>query len=195
MIGSQTRKMTPRIGMAIVALFFVHGASAQPLFGDAKSVAYAQALWAAMVENHFAGKDPISAVPYIGLRPHGKVLETIEGPLTVNGYRGLLVVKRNYGGYGVSRAAVADDPTRFLQTVTVMFRREEGYNPKHGNWFFVKYLPDGSLASDPNDVHVAGRVGMGKRKGCIPCHQSAPGGDYLFNHNRYAEEEPPPVGR
>ena len=195
MNAPQARRPSPRFGVMMVALLFAQCASAQPLFGDAKSVAYAQTLWTAMVENHYAGKDAISAVPYIGLLPHGKVLETIEGPLTVNGYQGLLVVKRNYGGYGVSRAAVADDPPRFLQSITVMFRREKGYNPKHGNWFFVKYLADGSLASDPNDVHVAGRVGMGKMKGCIPCHEAAPGGDYLFNHDRYAEEYAPPVGR
>jgi hypothetical protein len=44
------------------------------------------------------------------------------------GHKGLAIVKRNYGGDGVSVPAVANDPNTYLKAVTVMFQREAGYD-------------------------------------------------------------------
>ena len=47
---------------------------------------------------------------------------------------------------------------KHLGAVTVMFRREAGYDAQNKNWFWAKYLPDGSLDKNPNGMQLAGRV-------------------------------------
>ena len=73
------------------------------------------------------------------------MLETFYTTATVDGHSGDLVVKRNFGPEGVSALEVLADPEKHLGAVTVMFRREAGYDADNGDWFWVKYLPDGSL--------------------------------------------------
>ena len=149
-------------------------------FGGADSVAYAGKLWAALDDARLVGADRIHSRPYKGQHPHGAVLDTIETTLKVGGHTGELWVKRNYGGDGVSIDAVAQDPDQFLGAVTVMYRREAGYDADNLDWFWAKYLPDGTLDKNPAGVQLAGRVAKGKPAGCIACHKAAPGGDLRF---------------
>ena len=72
------------------------------------------------------------------------------------------------------------DRAGFIEDVTVMFKREDGYDTANQNWFWAKYNPDGSLDITPNGVRLAGRIAKGKPKGCIACHLRAEGGDLLF---------------
>ncbi|WP_440997985.1 cytochrome P460 family protein [Arhodomonas sp. SL1] len=160
-------------------------AGTQPSFGGPDSIAYAEELWSAMQKADLVGVNSIMSTPYEGQHPHGAVLDTIERPMTLNGHRGHVIVKRNYGGDGVSETAVANNPDEWLKSVTVMFRREAGYDPDNGNWFWAKYLPDGSLDRNPKDMQLAGRVAKGSDQGCIACHQAAPGEDLVFNHDRF----------
>ncbi|MEW7988069.1 MAG: hypothetical protein AB2799_19955 [Candidatus Thiodiazotropha sp.] len=44
------------------------------------------------------------------------------------------------------------------------------------------------MLKNPKGVSLAGCVGKGMAKGCVACHQGAPGGDMVFNHDRYAEK-------
>lgn len=153
-------------------------------FGDPDSVAYAGQLWKAMEAGNLAGANAIISRPYKGQHPHGAVLDTIEGSLDVGGHNGRIIIKRNYGGEGLTIPQVADDPKAHLKAVTVMFKREAGYDADNQDWFWVKYKPDGSLHTNPKGMQLAGRVAKGKPKGCIACHSAAPGGDYTFNNNR-----------
>ncbi len=66
---------------------------------------------------------------------------------------------------------VIADPDRHLGAVTVMFQRDEGYDPETNNWFWVKYLPDGTLDQNPAGMVLAGLVGKDADAGCIACHQ------------------------
>ena len=50
----------------------------------------------------------------------------------------------------------------------------------------LDHLPEGSLDQNPKGIPLAGRVAKGMDQGCIACHKAAPGGDYVFNHDRYA---------
>ena len=154
-----------------------------PVFGGDDSVAYAAQLWGALNDVGMAGSNAVMSKPYKGQHPHGAVLDTIEGSVTVSGHKGRVIVKRNYGGEGVSEAAVANDPNKFLGAVTVMFKREAGYDSDNQDWFWAKYLPDGSLDKNPKGMQLAGRVAKGADKGCIACHGAAPGGDMVFNHD------------
>ena len=155
---------------------------------DDAAVNYSKDLWSAMETAGLAGKSAKDDKPYKGQAPHGAVLETIHSEVTVGGYffglfggqKGKVVVKRNYGGDGVSIDAVSKDRKKFLKAVTVMFKREAGYDKDNGDWFWVKYKADGSLHTNPKGMMLAGRVMKGKDKGCISCHTLVKDKDYLF---------------
>lgn len=149
-------------------------------FGGPEDVDYAGAIWRSMVEAGLAGEDAILVRPYEGTEPHGFALATIYDQLDVNGREGQVIVKRNYGPEGVGVEEVLNNPGDHLAAVTIMFQREEGYDPENENWFWAKYLPDGSLDQNPMGAQLAGRVGKGSDQGCIACHSGAPGGDYEF---------------
>ncbi len=78
---------------------------------------------------------------------------------------GSVIVKENY------------DSEKELLGITVMYRAA-GYYPKSGNWYWVKYNPDGTVARTSTDA------GFKKIRGvvssCIACHSDAGGGDFVF---------------
>ena len=154
-------------------------------FGGKDSVKYAGQLWDALEDADMIGANAVVSKPYKGQHPHGAVLDTIEGPVKVGRHTGVAIVKRNYGGENVSTGNAASDPNAYLKAITVMYKRESGYDSDNKDWFWVKYLADGSLDKNPAGMQLAGRVAKGKPAGCIACHTAAPGGDMVFNHNRY----------
>ena len=97
---------------------------------------------------------------YGGSEPHGLLLTTYVNSAAHEAAdahagempRGAIVVKE------------AHLPTHELDNITVMYK-VEGYAPEHGNWFFAKYLPDGT-------VEAEGRV-----ETCRECHMEGP--DYI----------------
>ena len=163
------------------------GTESSAPFGGEDSVSYAAALWSGLIQRGLAGPGALTAKPYQGTHPHGAVLVTYESLVEVNGHTGIAIVKNNYGGENLSVAKVANDPTQNLEAVTVMFRREAGYDPENADWFWVKYKADGSLHADTNGTLLAGRVAKGEPHGCIACHTLAPGRDYIYNHDRFAD--------
>ncbi|ROT97750.1 hypothetical protein [Histidinibacterium lentulum] len=169
-----------RLMLATAATGCATMAMAQQMAGSEADQDYAAALWEAMDAQSLVGTDPVLALPYPGTDPHGMMLETFYGDATVEGHSGVLVVKRNYGPEGVTADEVLEDPVEHLLSVTVMFQREDGYDPETNNWFWAKYLPDGSLDQNPEGMALAGLVGKGADAGCIACHEGAGGGDYLF---------------
>ncbi len=157
-----------------------------PPMGSPTDVADARHLWAAMKDAGLVGPGAVELTPYKGTPPHGAVLETTHRDLTVNGHRGLVIVKRNYRGPDVSVANVEANPDKYLKSVTVMYKREPGYDPDDKDWFWAKYKPDGSLYAKKKmgmEIKLAGRVAKGKPQGCIACHRGAPGGDFVFSPN------------
>jgi len=181
------RPLTIVLSSVVLAACAATATSDTKPFGGPQSVAYAGKLWGTLSDAGLAGPGAAVSKPYEGQHPHGAVLDTIERPLTVDGHTGVAIVKRNYGGEGVSIQNVYNDPGKYLKSVTVMYRREAGYDPDNANWFWAKYKPDGSLDTNPKGMKLAGRVAKGMNAGCIACHTGAPGGDYVFNHNRYAQ--------
>lgn len=100
---------------------------------------------------------------YAGTQPHGAFLTTYVSPgayKAIEGKQGAIpsgefVVKENYS------------PEKKLAAVTVMYK-QAGYNPAGGDWFWLKYAPDGTIQKE-------GRVG-----GCIGCHTAVQANDWLF---------------
>ena len=153
-----------------------------PPFGSEVDVSYSQSLWKALVEEKLAGPNMIRSIPYEGMEPHGVILEQLSTMISVDGYTGIVFVKNNYMGEGITRSKIVNDPNAYLKAITVMFKREKGYDPDNQNWFWVKYKPDGSLHVNPKGMLLAGRVAKGADVGCIACHTDADGRDYLFNN-------------
>jgi hypothetical protein len=100
---------------------------------------------------------------YTGTEPHGMLLTTYVNKTALGAIQGkkgtmpagVIVVKENY------------KPDKKLAAITVMYK-VAGFNPEAGNWFWVKYAPDGTIQKE-------GKVG-----GCIGCHGKAKGNDFLF---------------
>lgn len=107
---------------------------------------------------------------YPGGEPHGALLTTYlndaglegvragAGAIPVNG----IVVKENYM------------PDSTLAAVTVMYK-VQGYNPENADWWFAKFMPDGSLDEMPDGTAMEGRV-----PGCTNCHGSVRDNDFIF---------------
>ena len=168
-------------GLAATASLAVNSAYSQMApFGGEEDVNYSKQLWTALVDARLAGDGAIRTKPYEGTEPHGFVLETLYGTVTVNGHTGTAIVKRNYGPEGLTPDQVSDDPSRKPAAVTVMFFREKGYDADNKDIFWVKYLADGSLDKNPKGMMLAGKVAKGADAGCIACHSGADGGDYEF---------------
>jgi len=166
-------------------------------YGTANDIAYATHLWKAMSEAKMVGPDAKESEPFFGgARPHGMILELTSDNVKVDRHVGFAVVKKNYNGEGVSVDAVKRNRQQYLSSITVMYQREPHYDDDNQNWFWVKYQPDGTLFEkniQGNSVALAGRLLKGntpdQNRGCIYCHSSAGGGDYIF----YPSISPPKI--
>jgi len=168
---------------AVATLLFGCSAAQMPdnmPFGGKNSVAYSQQLWDSLSAAKLAGPNAMPDGLYKGTHPHGAILETLYGKVTVGGHTGDVIVKRNYGGKDITANDVSADRAKYLKAVTVMFKREAGYDTDNQNWYWAKYKPDGGLYTNPKGMMLAGRVAKGKPVGCISCHKAAPGGDYMY---------------
>ncbi len=107
---------------------------------------------------------------YAGTEPHGMLLTTylndiaiaaLEGDATAMPV-GSIFVKENYM------------PDSMLAAITVMVKREAGYNPDHADWFFTKILADGTVDA-MDGMRLEGRAMM-----CQGCHLGRAANDYLM---------------
>lgn len=131
----------------------------------------AQALWQHLEETDYQSWPPYAGTPddlYEGQRPHGALLRTYANQQAAahpdDLPEGSIIVKENYS------------PDRELAAITVM-QKSSGYDPENQDWFWVKYDPDGSVAQE-NGKTLAGKV-----PGCIGCHASAAGDDYVYTND------------
>jgi hypothetical protein len=111
-----------------------------------------------------------SADFYVGESPHGAFLKMYLNRVAMGDPKGLpngsIIVKENYD---VDRAT--------LKAITVMYR-SKGYNPNAGDWYWIKYNPDGSVAT--TSVETGSKKIMGRPDGCIRCHGDADNDDFAF---------------
>lgn len=120
---------------------------------------------------------------------------TLESTISLDGCEAAVIVKKNYMGEGISIESVATNPALFLDAVTVMFRRESGYDSDNQDWFWAKYRADGTLHANPRGRLLAERVAKNPEDGCIGCHEFAPGDDFVFLHDRFSPLVPVAVER
>ncbi len=149
-------------------------------FGGDEDVAFAAKVWEAIDGYHgWRVKTDIM----MGRSPHDDYLQTYWSVINVGDDYYHAVVKDNFYGEDLTAEMVAESPGEYLDAVTVMIQRGAGYDPDNNNWYWVKYNPDGNVATNPKDMKLAGRVAKGADQGCIACHAAAEGGDYLFTND------------
>jgi len=171
---------TPILVLAAVMLAGSVPAVSEAPFGGQADRQFATDLWSAMGDYT---QWPMQSDVYPGTSPHGAFLRMYYNLVHVQGEPYHVIVKDNYGGPDASEQAVPLDPARYLEAVTIMVQREAGYDPQNGDWFWVKYQPDGAIAENDEGTALAGRVAKGASQGCIACHGNAGGGDYLFSND------------
>lgn len=71
--------------------------------------------------------------------------------------------------YGAIQVKENYSKNKELKAITVMYKIK-GYNPNDGDWFWVKYSPDGKADK------------AGKPKGCIGCHGTRANNDFILVH-------------
>lgn len=112
---------------------------------------------------------------YEGSSPHGSFLKMYLNRTAAAASddlpNGSIIVKENY-----SQADPKD-----LKAITVMYR-SKGYNPEGGDWYWIKYNPDGTVATTSNEVDA--KKIFGKVNNCLNCHQQAKGNDFTFFNDK-----------
>ena len=166
------------LGVTVAATALVQAADSNtPYFGGDADVAFAKSLWQSMAAYQLVGANAINVYPFKGNQPHGAIQQVTDSTIGVHGRMGRVIVKRNHGGEGADVKSVYSDPEKHLKAVTVMFKREAGYDAENLDWFWVKYTPTGDIDSNPKGALLAGRVGKGGSAGCIACHKALGGKD------------------
>ena len=157
-------------------------------FGNPEDVEFGNKLWSTMEENRIVGPKAFHPMPYETSPPHGNIVETLDGMIEIDGRNSIVIVKKNFGKIDeTTLEQVADSPDKYMTSITVMFKREKGYDTENKDWFWAKYTPSGELMKNPKNMALAGRVAKGSDKACIACHSAAPGDDFVYIHDRYAE--------
>jgi hypothetical protein len=105
--------------------------------------------------------------------PHGDFVRTYANKTATGDPKAL-----RYGSILVAENYDKDKKT--LRDITVMYRAK-GTDPQHGDWYWLKYLPDGSIARTPEKEGkkaIAGKVAS-----CIECHAKAEGKDLVYSND------------
>lgn len=155
----------------------IANAQMKPPFGSPAEVAYSKDIWTAMKAAKLVGPGAINVRPFEGNQPHGAIQQVLDAKINVRGRMARVIIKRNHGGKGISVQSVYDNPDKDLKAITIMFKREKGYDAEDLDWMWVKYKPDGSLHTNPKGMMLAGKIAKGMDKGCIACHKAAGGAD------------------
>lgn len=112
---------------------------------------------------------PGKGTMYKGTHPHGAFLSTYVN----DSASAALAKKKKELPYGSILIKENYMPDKKLGAITVM-ERIEGYNPEAGDWFWVKFAPDGktiTMEKDGMTMTLAGKPG-----GCIGCHSASASG-------------------
>lgn len=72
-------------------------------------------------------------------------------------------------------------------SISVMYR-VKGTDPQNGDWYWLRYLENGSVAKAP--AAEGGKPFAGRVASCIECHRKADGKDFVFAND--AKEPSPP---
>jgi hypothetical protein len=157
-----------------------YAAPAQPVRRAPTTEEFARSMWVFLVRP----QSPYTLWPPLpgkegfreGARPHGPLVRLYADAKALADPKGLPA-----GSILILEDYAADQKTR--TGINVMYR-VKGYDPMNGDWYWMKYLENGTLvrtsASEANKP-IAGRV-----TSCIDCHRKAADNDFVFSNDRAA---------
>lgn len=136
-----------------------------------------QSFWKHLTKPESSYKKWGSLTEKKGLRasqdPHGEFVQTFANKIAIEGHtslpNGAVLVAENY------------DKDKKLRDISVMYR-SKGADPQHNDWYWLKYLPDGSIArtsEKEGKKPMAGKVATS----CIECHSKAAGKDFVYSND------------
>jgi hypothetical protein len=140
--------------------------------GTAQDNVYAAKVWDYALEHKFIGEGRLQSYPFKGHRPHGSIQEVVATTAEIDGQKGRLIVKHNYGAK--DKLTVQDvyaNPDMNYEALTIMFQREKGYDPDHNDWFWAEYKANGEI------IVYNGEVLSGRAPLCTGCHAALGGPD------------------
>lgn len=108
-----------------------------------------------------------------GGAPHGEFVRTYANKTATGDMK-----KLPYGAILVAESYEKNQKT--LTGVAVMYR-SKGADPEHGDWYWLNYLPDGTIARTPDNEGkkpIAGKVAS-----CIACHARAGEKDFVYSND------------
>ena len=107
-----------------------------------------------------------------GTESHGESMQTFANKTAID--------KADTLPYGSILVTENYDQDKKLKDITVMYR-SKGADPQHGDWYWLKYLPDGSIAR--TSEKEGKKAIAGKVSSCIECHSKAVGRDLVFSND------------
>lgn len=149
--------------------------------GRAIDNAYAQKVWQVLQREKLIGDARMRSYPFVGSRPHGSIQEIIAKEIEVDGVTGRVVVKHNYGAKGglTPKQVYSAQTDENYEALTIMFKREAGYDSANNDWFWAEYKKDGSIINY-NGTDLSGRSSL-----CLGCHTPLGGADReIMNGNQ-----------
>ena len=155
-------------------------------FGYNKDVRFAHLLWNKMNGMKLVGDHTISTQPYRGLPPHGSYVEKVESKIMVGSTYGFVIILKNYMSPNINIMNIINNPSMYLKSISVMFKRKNGYDRDNKNWFYVQYNTNGVVMKSTKGFRLAGKIAKGSTRGCISCHTTAPMEDYVFSHDKFS---------
>ena len=162
----------PMVALLATSFFYATQEAKAQYRTLAKEQAHYNALWGWLRKANYTKWNGVGGAPpafEVGESPHGALIKTYVSAKAATDLKNLpngsVVVKENYS------------PDKRLMAITVM-HRSKGYDPKNGDWYYAKYMPDGKIAKTPPEMKsmpIAGKFKM-----CIECHSGAGGNDFAF---------------
>jgi hypothetical protein len=106
-------------------------------------------------------------------RPHGPLVRTYANAVAVADLKNLppgsILILEDYAEGQKERTGIE------------VLYRVKGYDPKDGDWYWMKFREDGTVVRTPPDQ--GGRPIAGRVTSCIDCHRKAGGGDFAFSND------------
>jgi hypothetical protein len=116
-----------------------------------------------------------------GASPHGAFVRLYANGVAAADPKGL-----PYGSIVVLEDYTADQKAR--TGINILYR-VKGYDPKNGDWYWMKYNENGSVVrTSPQE---GGQPIAGRALACIECHRKAGGNDFVFSNDPAAGQPAP----
>lgn len=108
--------------------------------------------------------------------PHGPVSRTYANEIAIKDPTNLPV--------GSILVREDHDDKRKRQSVSILYR-VKGYDKERGNWYYLRFNENGTVAKGEDKKALAGKVAS-----CIECHAKSGGKDYVFSNDALKSDKP-----